>query len=168
MATNTSLAFFESPMCFQWIAKWLPKTVLVTGIIWAVIRATMSIIFRLQLGFPGEILPGWNHFRQMDRSRCRGVENLVGLGSLPCRDHHCILYWQLDEAGTFQPSRHLQIGTETQRRHSKYLSYWFFSRMVNGNSLFWPGSTSPDGCIRHSVHCRRASSGRYGHDAVAG
>ena len=49
---------FQSNFIMKWIFsmdhKVIAKQFLITGMIWAIIGAAMSIIFRLQLGFPEE------------------------------------------------------------------------------------------------------------------
>ncbi len=39
--------------------KMIAKQFLVTGIIWAIIGAFFSVLFRLQLGYPDATFPGW-------------------------------------------------------------------------------------------------------------
>ena len=113
--------------------KIIAKQFLITGIVWAFIGGAMSLIFRLQLGFPAEdyswlkpILGKWI------------VENAEGMGSLSPEFYYAlvtmhgtiIVFFVLTAglSGTFSNLLiPLQIGTRDMASpFLNMLSYWFF------------------------------------------
>ena len=123
----------------------IARQYLITGIVWAIIAALMSIVFRLQLGFPEEnyawlkpILGKWI------------VVNDAGIGSLAPDFYYAMvtlhgtimIFFVLTGSlsGTFSNLLiPLQVGARDMASpFMNMLSYWLFllSTLVMGSSLF--------------------------------
>ena len=50
---------FISKYVFSMDHKMIAKQFLITGMVWAVIGGLMSVLFRLQLGYPDTLFLGW-------------------------------------------------------------------------------------------------------------
>ena len=48
---------FISKYVFSMDHKMIAKQFLITGMVWAIVGGLMSVLFRLQLGYPGENYP---------------------------------------------------------------------------------------------------------------
>lgn len=137
---------FVDNYLFSMDHKTIAKQFLVTGMFWAVIGAAMSLIFRLQLGFPGAdiswlqpLLGGWIK-----------INNETGVGTLSEEFYYAlvtmhgtiIVFFVLTAglSGTFSNLLiPLQIGARDMASPMmNMLSYWFFflSGMVMFISLF--------------------------------
>ncbi len=74
---------FWTKYIFSQDHKMIAKQFLITGMIWAIIGAAFSVLFRIQLGYPGERFP-WLEtiFRPLGRRRCIKPRILL------CNGHH--------------------------------------------------------------------------------
>ena len=53
---------FISKYVFSMDHKMIAKQFLITGMVWAVVGGLMSVLFRLQLGYPDESFPFFNFY----------------------------------------------------------------------------------------------------------
>jgi cytochrome c oxidase subunit 1 len=60
---------FITKYVFSQDHKMIAKQFLITGMIWAIIGGLMSVIFRLQLGYPDLLFHGWKILRPMGKRR---------------------------------------------------------------------------------------------------
>lgn len=137
---------FVDNYLFSMDHKTIAKQFLVTGIFWAIIGAGMSIIFRLQLGFPGAdiswlqpLLGGWIN---IDPNTGAGVLSEEFYYALVTMHGTIIVFFVLTAglSGTFSNLLiPLQIGARDMASPLlNMLSYWFFflSGVVMLISLF--------------------------------
>lgn len=136
---------FLNHYVFSMDHKMIAKQFLVTGIIWAIIGAAMSIIFRLQLGFPEEsmawlkpILGKWITIEETGMGRL-APEFYYALVTM----HGTILVFFVLTAGLSGTFSNLLIPLQIGARDMaspflNMLSYWFFffSGIVMFYSLF--------------------------------
>jgi len=136
---------FITKYIFSQDHKMIARQYLITGIVWAIIAALMSIVFRLQLGFPEEnyawlkpVLGKWI------------VVNDAGIGSLAPDFYYAMvtlhgtimIFFVLTGSlsGTFSNLLiPLQVGARDMASpFMNMLSYWLFllSTLVMGSSLF--------------------------------
>ena len=142
---------FITKYIFSQDHKMIAKQFLITGIIWAIIGAAMSIVFRLQLGFPEESL-AW---LKPVLGKWIVVDEATGIGTLAQEFYYALVtmhgtilvFFVLTAglSGTFSNFLiPLQIGARDMASpFMNMLSYWFFfaSGMVMFLSLFL--STGP-------------------------
>lgn len=146
---------YQSNFIFKYIFsmdhKIIARQFLITGIIWAVIGAAMSIVFRLQLGFPDESVAWLKPFL----GRWIIVNQETGMGTLDPQFYYAlvtmhgtiIVFFVLTAglSGTFSNLLiPLQLGARDMASpFLNMLSYWFFflSSVVMFYSLFL--STGP-------------------------
>ena len=142
---------FITKYIFSQDHKMIAKQFLITGIIWAIIGAAMSIVFRLQLGFPEESLT----WLKPVLGKWIVVDEATGIGTLAQEFYYALVtmhgtilvFFVLTAglSGTFSNFLiPLQIGARDMASpFMNMLSYWFFfaSGMVMFLSLFL--STGP-------------------------
>ena len=142
---------FITKYIFSQDHKMIAKQFLITGMIWAIIGAAMSIVFRLQLGFPEESL-AW---LQPVLGKWISVDPVTGIGTLAqefyyalVTMHGTILVFFVLTAGLSGTFSNLLIPLMVGARDMaspfmNMLSYWFFflSGVVMFLSLFL--STGP-------------------------
>ena len=142
---------FITKYIFSQDHKMIAKQFLITGIIWAIIGAAMSIVFRLQLGFPEESLT----WLKPVLGKWIVVDDATGIGTLAQEFYYALVtmhgtilvFFVLTAglSGTFSNFLiPLQIGARDMASpFMNMLSYWFFfaSGMVMFLSLFL--STGP-------------------------
>ena len=126
--------------------KTISKQFLVTGIFWAIIGAAMSVLFRLQLGFPGSdmawlqpILGGWININETTGTGTISTDFYYALVTM----HGTILVFFVLTAGLSGTFSNLLIPLQIGARDMaspllNMLSYWFFflSGLVMFVSLF--------------------------------
>jgi cytochrome c oxidase subunit 1 len=131
---------FISKYVFSMDHKMIAKQFLITGIIWAIIGAFFSVLFRLQLGFPDATFP-WlesilGHWAKGGRISAEAYYALVTM-------HGTILVFFVLTAGLSGTFSNLLIPLQIGARDMaspfmNCLSYWFFflASMVMMSSLF--------------------------------
>ncbi|SFW39786.1 cytochrome c oxidase subunit I [Chitinophaga sancti] len=131
---------FISKYVFSFDHKTIAKQFLITGIIWAIIGAFFSVLFRLQLGFPDATFP-WmesilGHWAKGGRITDEAYYALVTM-------HGTILVFFVLTAGLSGTFSNLLIPLQVGARDMaspfmNMLSYWFFflASMVMMSSLF--------------------------------
>jgi len=138
-------AFIDNYL-FSMDHKTIAKQFLITGMFWAVIGAAMSIIFRLQLGFPGAdlswlqpLLGGWINIDPATGTGTLSAEFYYALVTM----HGTIIVFFVLTAGLSGTFSNLLIPLQIGARDMasplmNMLSYWFFflSGLVMFISLF--------------------------------
>ncbi|WP_298711164.1 MULTISPECIES: cbb3-type cytochrome c oxidase subunit I [Chitinophaga] len=131
---------FISKYIFSMDHKMIAKQFLITGIIWAIIGAFFSVLFRLQLGYPDATFP-WlesilGHWAEGGRITAEAYYALVTM-------HGTILVFFVLTAGLSGTFSNLLIPLQIGARDMaspfmNMLSYWFFfiSSIVMMSSLF--------------------------------
>ncbi|HEY9257589.1 cytochrome c oxidase subunit I [Chitinophaga sp.] len=131
---------FISKYVFSMDHKMIAKQFLITGIVWAIIGAFFSVLFRLQLGFPDATFP-WlesilGHWAKGGRISAEAYYALVTM-------HGTILVFFVLTAGLSGTFSNLLIPLQVGARDMaspfmNCLSYWFFflASMVMMASLF--------------------------------
>jgi len=131
---------FISKYVFSMDHKMIAKQYLITGMIWAVIGALFSVLFRLQLGFPDSTFP-WletllGHWAKGGRISPEAYYAMVTM-------HGTILIFFVLTAGLSGTFSNLLIPLQVGARDMaspfmNMLSYWFFflASMVMMSSLF--------------------------------
>lgn len=131
---------FITKYIFSQDHKMIAKQFLVTGIIWAVIGALFSVLFRLQLGYPGESFPILESL--LGKWAKDGVLSADGYYALVTMHGTIMIFFVLTAglSGTFANFLiPLQVGARDMASpFLNMLSYWFFfaASIVMLSSLF--------------------------------
>ena len=131
---------FVSKYIFSMDHKTIGKQFLITGIVWAIIGGLFSVLFRLQLGFPGQSFPILETF--FGRNAEGGLIKPEFYYSLVTMHGTVLVFFVLTAglSGTFANFLiPLQVGARDMASpFLNMLSYWFFflASMVMLSSLF--------------------------------
>jgi cytochrome c oxidase subunit 1 len=118
---------FITKYIFSQDHKMIAKQFLITGIIWAVIGALMSVFFRLQLGFPDKTFPIMEKF--LGEWAKGGKLNPEFYYALVTMHGTILVFFVLTAglSGTFSNLLILQVGARDMASpFMNMLSYWFF------------------------------------------